>query len=72
MMILNIQGMSVDATSETRWKIEYLRNVLKSYDGFIPIISISETWLKSKVTRAQIDIPSYTPYRSDRQLHRRG
>ena len=72
MIALNIQGMKVDAKSKGMYKLDYLREYLKDYKGFIPIIAITETWLKSYVTKAQIQIPNYTHYRSDREHRKRG
>ena len=72
MVILNIQGMSVDAKAKSSWKIQYLRDFLNSYDTYIPIICITETWLKTYSSRAQIKLPSYTPYHSDKQSRARG
>ena len=72
MVILNIEGMTVDASSKCAYKIGYLRNFLRSYKGNIPIITITESWLKGYVSDAQVNIPSYTVHRSDRSLRRRG
>ena len=43
MLVLNIQGMKVDAKSKGKWKIEYLRRFLGDHEGFIPITAITET-----------------------------
>ena len=65
--------MIPDVRSKSFWKIDYLRDYLNSYEGFIPILCISETWIKSYVSDAQISIPSYhQPYRSDRANRMRG
>ena len=69
--MLNIQGMSVDSWSNSLWKVEFLRDLLKS-KGNIPILAITETWLKSHVSRAQISIPGYNVHRCDRASRTRG
>ena len=66
MVILNIQGMSVDAKSKSAYKIEYLRQMVKSSKSYIPIIAITESWIKSYVSKAQLKIPNYNLHRSDR------
>ena len=73
MVILNnIQGMSVDAKSKSSWKIEYLHNFVKSYDRYLPVISITQSWLKSYVSDVQVNFPGYNVYRSDRESRTRG
>ena len=64
--------MSVEARSRSLWKVDYLRKHLKTYDGFIPIITITETWVKSYISKAQLNIPSYTLHRCDRESRTRG
>ena len=64
--------MTPDAKSKSAYKIDYLRDYLKSYKGYIPIICITESWIKSYVSKAQISIPSYNVYRSDREERIRG
>ena len=64
--------MTPDAKSKSAYKIDYLRDYLKSYKGYIPIICITESWIKSYVSKAQISIPSYNVYRSDREKRIRG
>ena len=64
--------MSVDAESKSFYKIQYLRDFLNSYDTYIPIICITETWLKTYSSGAQVKLPSYIPYRSDRESRTRG
>ena len=72
MIILNIQGMAVDAKSISSYKLEYLRDFLKSHKAFVPVIAITESWLKSYVSDAQINIPAYTAHRCDRHSRTRG
>ena len=56
MIVFNIEGMIVDARAKSMWKIEYLRDFLQTNKGFVPIIAITETWLKSYVKDAQLKI----------------
>ena len=67
MAILNIQGLVPDRRSKQAWKIDYLRDYVSKSKQFLPIILLTETWLKSYHTGAQVRIPSYHPaFRSDR------
>ena len=71
--MLNAQCISPKATSTTRWKIPYISENLLNADGcFVPFIGITESWLKGYISDAQIDIPHYTPYRSDRPKRNHG
>ena len=38
----------------------------------LPFLAVTETWLKSYITDAQLKIPNYTVYRSDRSSRIRG
>ena len=58
--------MSPAATSASRWKLPYIQNTLTEGDNPPPFIAITESWLKSYVTDAQISIDNYQMLRSDR------
>ena len=64
--------MSPDARSKSRWKIEDIRKFVRSSKGFIPVISITETYLKSYISKAQVKIPGYEVFRCDRESRTRG
>ena len=67
--LLNIQSLSPSASSNSRWKLCELRsNILEQQNkgNVIPFIAITETWLDSHITDAQVNIPSYIVSRSDR------
>ena len=71
--MLNIQGMDPSPNSKSFWKItdlieEYLMNPTIP----IPVIALSETWLKPHITDAQISIPRYQTVRADRNTRERG
>ena len=71
--MLNFQGMSPSATSQSRWKIPFFRDeYLTDSDKYIPFIAATETWLKPHITDAQISIPNYTSIRADRVKSDRG
>ena len=73
MVVLNAQGIVPKTrTSKAAWKMDYLRDFVASHSGFIPIISITESWCKSYHSDAQIGIDNYYPYRSDRKKRQRG
>ena len=65
--------MSPAAKSVSKWKIPYLVDtILDPCQLDIPFFGITETWLKSYITDAQVDIPNYYILRSDRSGRTRG
>ena len=64
--------MDPSINSRSHWKIPYLVEQLDDEDSYIPIIAIIETWLKNYITNAQINIPNYQIFRSDRKDRIRG
>ena len=74
--MMNIQGMSPSATSESRWKLPYIIGKYFSSanpsDPRIPIMAYTESWLKPYISDAQISIPEYNILRSDRLKRPRG
>lgn len=71
--MFNIQGMSPSATSASRWKIPFLKEeYLTNPSEYVPIIALTETWLKPYITDAQVALPNYTSIRSDRIHSDRG
>ena len=70
---MNVRGMSPKATSDCKWKRPFISdNFLNCNDTFVPYMCITETWLKSYVTDAQIDIVNYNVYRADRRFRKGG
>ena len=74
--MLNFQGLSPSAISQSRWKLPYLIDThltdTEEKKNKIPFIAGTETWFKPYLTDAQISIPDYTPIRSDRVKSDRG
>ncbi|CAL8378142.1 unnamed protein product [Gadus morhua 'NCC'] len=65
--ILNGQGLSPKATSQSRWKIPLISDTLLNCPGSsVPFLAASESWLKSYIHDAQVDIPHYHILRCDR------
>ena len=67
--------MNPGIRSRSSWKIEYLRNELKSRTDPLntpSIIAITETHLKSYITDAQIQIENYLCFRADREIRSHG
>ena len=58
---LNIQGLF---TKTKRNKVCHLRDLAK--DSNSPFIVLTETWLTEEILDAEISIPKYILYRSDR------
>ena len=75
MIVFNIYGMDPSARSNACWKVPALRTMVldkASENIHIPFIAITETWLKPHLSDAQVNIPNYAVYRSDRRLRTRG
>ena len=75
MIVFNVYGMDPSARSKGRWKVPALRNLVLDRareNKHIPFMAITETWLKPHLNDAQVDIPNYDVYRSDRRLRIRG
>ena len=70
-LLLNAQSLNPCASSSARWKIDELRSlVIKelSNNHLLPFIALTETWLKSYVSDAQVNIPGYVVSRCDRDV----
>ena len=71
--MLNAQGLSPHATANSRWKLPYISsNVLDESGVFKPLMVITESWLKTRISDAQIRVENYTPFRADRQKRKCG
>ena len=65
--------MSPSATSKSRYKLPYfVEEHLQNDEVYIPYIALTETWLKSFITDAQIAIENYHTVRADRKNRERG
>ena len=72
-LILNAQSISPHAKSTCKWKIPFISdNILNNGKSNIPILGITETWLKSYISDAQIYIKNYLPFRCDRSNRKGG
>ena len=71
--MINMQGMNPSIRSKSFWKLKYLlEELLNETEERIAFIALSETWLKSHISEAQISIPKYQIVRADRQGRDRG
>ena len=62
--------MNPSASSNTRWKIKELQSYVQEQakkNHSLPLIAVTETWLKSYILDAQVTIPNYTVTRCDRE-----
>ena len=72
-LLLNAQSVNPSAKSLCKWKLPYVsENFLYNIHTNIPILRISESWLKSYKTDAQIHIKDFVPIRSDRSIRKGG
>ena len=61
--------MNPSASSSVRWKVSDLCSLIEMEKGknhALPFIAITETWLKSYISDAQLHIPHYVVSRGDR------
>lgn len=66
---LNIQGANPSARSKSFWKIPRIKEELSTLNKqkiAVPFVALAETWLKNEITDAEIKIPGYAIFRSDR------
>ena len=63
---LNVRGLAVQNMS----KIKYIEFMIKNENAYL--VSISESWLEEGILDAELKIPGFTVYRSDRKLRNRG
>ena len=64
--------MPTTGASKAAWKVTSLKDFLNDQIGFIPIISITESWCKTYHSKAQVDLPDYNVYKSNRLSRSRG
>ena len=69
-LVLNVQSLNPTASSSSRWKVHDLMSHIereRAKKHSLPFIALSETWLKSYISDAQLHTPSYALSRCDRQ-----
>ena len=67
---MNIQGIDPSAHSKSRHKLTCL--IEEHINNSVPILALSETWLKPHIANAQINIQNYQIVRQDRISRDRG
>ena len=66
-----MQSVNPSASSSSRWKVPEISDLIKEEKlkhHSIPFIALTETWLKSYISDAQLHIPGYVVSRSDRDV----
>ena len=61
--------MNPSASSLARWKVPEIQSIIleeKEKNHSLPFIALTETWLKSYISDAQLQIPGYVASRCDR------
>lgn len=67
-VLLNGRSISPAATSGMKWKIPFISDHILNNGGCpVPFMAITESWLKSYITDAQISIKNYHTHRADRE-----
>ena len=64
-----MQPFNPSTSSASKWKVSYLARQLTeelARNHSIPFVVLTETWLKSHIEDAQVEIPGYNLFRSDR------
>ena len=67
--MLNVQSLNPSATNTSRWKVPEISSLVQEENAknhHFPFLALTETWLKSYISDAQIQIPGYAVSRSDR------
>ena len=67
--LLNVQSFNPSTSSAFKWKVSYLARQLTeelTRNHSILFVVLTETWLKSHIEDAQVEIPGYNLFRSDR------
>jgi hypothetical protein len=67
--------MNPSASSSVRWKINELQSIIQEERGkqhSLPFLAVTETWLKSYMSDAQLHLPGYVVSRSDREIRTGG
>lgn len=66
-MLLNGRSVSPAATSNMKWKLPFISDHILNDGGCpVPFMAITESWLKSYISDAQISIKNYNSFRADR------
>ena len=66
---MNMRSINPSASGSVRWKLSDLKShILKERDKnhCFPFIALTETWLKSYISDAQMELPGYSVTRCDR------
>ena len=71
-IIINFQGLDPSINSASHWKLPFFIENHLSKPVFTPIIVGTESWTKSHITNAQLNIPNYQIVRADRKERKRG
>ena len=73
-MLLNARSISPAATSTVKWKIPFIQDHIIDDLGRppVPILAITESWLKPYISDAQIAVDGYNSLRADRQSRKGG
>ena len=66
-MLLNARSLNPSASSETRYKLENLKDTICNSDIPAMAVAITETWWRPEFSDAQVGIPGYSVIRSDRE-----
>ncbi len=64
-----MQSINPSARSASKWKVSYIADKLAAEHAknhSVPFVILTETWLKSYIEDAQVEIPGYNLFRSDR------
>ena len=64
-----MQSFNPSASSASKWKVSYLARQLTeelARNHSVPFVVLTETWLKSHIEDAQVEIPGYNLFRSNR------
>eukprot|EP00116_Pleurobrachia_bachei_P003390 sb/3463652/ len=67
LLLINGRSLNPSAASKTKWKMRYLEDLVVNADCPVMAVGLTETWWDSRVEDAQVIIPGYNLFRSDRE-----
>ena len=70
--MLNTRSLTPAASSDCRWKLEFLSDMLRTSPVPVLAAAITETWWKENFSDAQVAIPGFSLVRCDRAKRRGG
>ena len=72
LILLNGRSLNPSAGSQKKWKMRYVADLIASSKLPVTAVSLTETWWDGRVEDAQVHVPGYNLFRSDREFRTGG